>query len=68
MPTRSCPRAPTAWRCSNSSSNGNVFKDAWLTATGHDRPGMAAGTPLGKATRQAVEIGEQLHALLSPEP
>ena len=45
-----------------------LLKDAWLTETGHKRPGMTPGLPLDEATRQAGEIGRQLHALLSPEP
>ena len=45
-----------------------LLKDAWLTETGHKRPGMTPGLPLDEATRRAGEIGRQLHALLSPEP
>ena len=32
------------------------LKDAWLTATGHTRPGMAKGLPLDQAERMADEI------------
>jgi lysophospholipase L1-like esterase len=45
-----------------------LLKDAWLTETGHKRPGMTSGLPLDEATRRAGEIGRQLRALLSPEP
>ena len=45
-----------------------LLKDAWLTETGHKRPGMTPGLPLDEATRRAAEIGRQLRALLSPEP
>jgi hypothetical protein len=33
-----------------------LLKDAWLTATGHRRPGMAQGLPLDRAGRQAEEV------------
>jgi lysophospholipase L1-like esterase len=40
-----------------------VLKDAWLAATGHLRPGMKAGLPLGEAQRQAVELNEKIRHL-----
>ncbi|MFD0893944.1 SGNH/GDSL hydrolase family protein [Luteolibacter ambystomatis] len=42
----------------------NLLKDAWLTATGHKRPGMATGLPLDQAETKAKEIGKQIEALL----
>ncbi|MGC4013567.1 MAG: SGNH/GDSL hydrolase family protein [Luteolibacter sp.] len=42
----------------------NLLKDAWLTATGHKRPGMATGVPLEQATVKAGEIGKQIEGLL----
>ncbi len=45
-----------------------MLKDAWLTETGHKRPGMTPGLPLDEANRRAAEIGLQLRALLSPGP
>jgi lysophospholipase L1-like esterase len=41
-----------------------VLKDAWLTDTGHKRPGMAQGLPLAQAEQRAAEIGEQIRPLL----
>lgn len=41
-------------------------KDAWLTATGHKRPGMKPGLPIEVAKRQGAEIGQKLDALLGP--
>ena len=42
----------------------NVMRDAWLTATGHQRPGMAVGLPLNEARTKAAELDAQLRALL----
>ena len=43
-----------------------LLKDAWLTATGHDRPGMKAGLPLDEAGRQAQTLDERIDALRPP--
>jgi lysophospholipase L1-like esterase len=45
-----------------------VLKDAWLSATGHKRPGMAKGLPLPEAKKRAQELGTRLRGLLVPEP
>jgi lysophospholipase L1-like esterase len=45
-----------------------IMKDAWLTATGHTRPGMKQGVSLKESERQASEIDAQLGALLAPKP
>jgi hypothetical protein len=45
-----------------------VLKDAWLSATGHKRPGMSRGLPLPEAKRQAQEIGTKIRGLLAPVP
>jgi lysophospholipase L1-like esterase len=37
--------------------------NAWLTATGHTRPGVAAGLPLAEAEAQAAAITEKIRAL-----
>lgn len=37
-----------------------LLKDPWLTAAGHQRPGMGSGIPLPDAERQAAEIARQL--------
>lgn len=41
----------------------NLMKDAWLTATGHKRPGVKAGLPLDEAKVKAAEIGAQINLL-----
>ena len=42
----------------------NLMKDAWLTATGHKRPGMNVGLPLNEATAKATAIDAEIKALL----
>ncbi len=37
-----------------------ITKDAWLTATGHKRPGMKTGLPLAEAQAQAQEIEKKI--------
>ncbi len=39
-------------------------RDAWLTATGHKRPGLRAGLPVEQATAQAVVLTAQIAALM----
>lgn len=39
-------------------------KDAWLTATKHQRPGMKQGLPLEEAAKQAGEMEKKIQALL----
>lgn len=41
----------------------NLMKLAWLTATGHRRPGVKAGLPLDAARARAAEIDRQIAAL-----
>ncbi|WP_375443806.1 SGNH/GDSL hydrolase family protein [uncultured Fibrella sp.] len=41
-----------------------LMKDAWLTATGHKRPGMKIGLPLNEANTKAAELDRQIRALL----
>ena len=41
-----------------------IMKDAWLTATGHKRPGMRVGMPITEAQKASDEIGKQIEALL----
>ena len=43
-----------------------MMKDAWLTDTGHKRPGMNKGLPLADAQAKAVELGKQIRALAAP--
>ena len=42
----------------------DFMKDAWLTATGHRRPGMKTGLPLPEAKSKALDISRQINALL----
>ena len=46
----------------------SILKDAWLTATGHRRPGMAQGLKLPDAQRQAQEIEAMIRKLLLTVP
>jgi lysophospholipase L1-like esterase len=43
-----------------------ILADAWLTATGHKRPGMTRGLPLEEAERQAVAIDAKIRAIVAP--
>ncbi|HEY1172394.1 MAG TPA: SGNH/GDSL hydrolase family protein [Verrucomicrobiae bacterium] len=43
-----------------------LLSDAWLTATGHQRPGMAKGLPLAEAESKAMELGVQIMKLTRP--
>jgi hypothetical protein len=45
-----------------------MLKDAWLTATGHRRPGMARGLPLEEARARAGELDAEIRTLLMPGP
>lgn len=45
-----------------------IMKEAWLTATGHKRPGMTTGLPMNDAQSKAAEIEVQIKRLLFPEP
>jgi lysophospholipase L1-like esterase len=40
-----------------------LLGNAWLTATGHTRPGVPAGLPLAEAEAQAAAITEKIRAL-----
>jgi hypothetical protein len=45
-----------------------MLKDAWLTDTGHQRPGMNRGLPLAEAQAQALGLQAQIRALAAPRP
>ncbi|HEX8199678.1 MAG TPA: GDSL-type esterase/lipase family protein [Isosphaeraceae bacterium] len=45
-----------------------TLKDAWLTATGHRRPGMARGLPLEEAQAQAGQLDAEIRTLRMPSP
>jgi len=42
----------------------DMMKDAWLTATGHRRPGMKQGLPLPKARAKAAEMEKEIRKLV----
>lgn len=42
----------------------SLLKDAWLTSTGHLRPGMAGGIPVREAEEKSKDIEEQIKELL----
>ena len=41
-----------------------LLRDAWLTATGHRRPGLNAGIPLDKAKIKGIEIEAEIQKLV----
>ena len=45
-----------------------MMKDAWLTDTGHKRPGMNKGLPLAEAQAKAAELDKQIYQLAGPTP
>ena len=40
-----------------------MLRDAWLTETGHKRPGMSKGLPLAEAQAKAAELEKQIRQL-----
>jgi len=42
-----------------------LLSDAWLTACGHQRPGMSHGVPLEQAQAEAKDLDEQLALVLA---
>ncbi len=45
-----------------------LLKDAWLTQTGHQRPGMNKGLTLAEAQKQAAELETKIRAIAAPFP
>ncbi|MBS0208292.1 MAG: SGNH/GDSL hydrolase family protein [Planctomycetes bacterium] len=45
-----------------------LMRNAWLSATGHLRPGVKAGLPLAEAQEKANAIADKLRATLAPQP
>jgi hypothetical protein len=41
-----------------------MMKDAWLSATKHQRPGMKAGIPLDEALKESTEIEKKIRKLV----
>jgi len=44
-----------------------LMKDAWLTVTGHKRPGMNKGLPLAEAQNKAAEMEKEIRALVKAD-
>jgi hypothetical protein len=44
------------------------MKDAWLTDTGHKRPGMNKGLSLAEAQAKAAELDKRIRQLAAPTP
>jgi lysophospholipase L1-like esterase len=42
----------------------NMMRDAWLTATGHLRPGLPVGLPLNEAQTKSDELTREIEGLL----
>lgn len=42
-----------------------LLRDAWLSETGHDRPGLPPGLPIGEAETEAAAMARSLDELLS---
>lgn len=45
---------------------GRILCDAYLTDTGHQRPGMARGLPLAEAESQTAELDKSIRRLAAP--
>jgi len=45
-----------------------LMKDAWLTDTGHKRPGMKQGLPLAEAQAKTAELDRQIHQFAAAAP
>jgi lysophospholipase L1-like esterase len=45
-----------------------LLRDAWLTATGHARPGMDKGLSIKEAERHSQELQGKIRELLTPPP
>jgi lysophospholipase L1-like esterase/pimeloyl-ACP methyl ester carboxylesterase len=43
-----------------------VLKDAWLTDTGHKRPGMNKGLPMAEAQAKAAHLDSEIRAFAKP--
>ncbi|MGV3639177.1 MAG: SGNH/GDSL hydrolase family protein [Adhaeribacter sp.] len=43
----------------------SLMKDAWLTSTGHQRPGMRTGLPLSEAREQAAQIATEIQEVIT---
>ncbi len=48
------------------SERGRILTDAWLTETGHQRPGMPQGLPLEEAKAKAAELDAKIGEAAAP--
>ena len=55
------PHGVEIWRLAEQRQN--LLRDAWLSATGHKRPGIAGGQPLDQAEKSARELAEKIQVL-----
>lgn len=46
----------------------SVLRDAYVSAAGHLRPGVAKGLPVAEAEQKAAALTQQINALLTPKP
>jgi len=44
-----------------------ILKDAWLTYTGHKRPGMKQGLPLDEAQSESAALETEIESLAAPD-
>ena len=44
-----------------------MLKDAWLTYTGHKRPGMKKGLPVAEAQAKAAALDKRIATLAGPD-
>lgn len=44
----------------------SVLRDAYVSAAGHKRPGVAKGLPVAEAEKQADELSEKIQKLVTP--
>jgi lysophospholipase L1-like esterase len=58
---------PPKWLQSVSARR-KLLADAWLTATGHKRPGMARGKPVAEAEEEAAKLDEKIRAEMAEAP
>jgi lysophospholipase L1-like esterase len=56
-----CPPAEDLLKCVQNRQR--LMKDAWLTETGHGRPGMATGLPLAEAREKCAQLSVTIDAL-----
>lgn len=58
------PASAFAKVCKLVRARGRVMTDAWLTETGHQRPGMAKGLPMEKAKEKAAVMDQEIEKMV----